>query len=54
MVVGGDEPHFPPGSGSDGGHWNNTEGRGFDTSRCYMGGRRLRVLRSMLPEGMGS
>lgn len=34
-------------------HWNNTEGQGFDTSRCYMGRRRFRRLRSMLPEGMG-
>ena len=34
-------------------HWNNTEGQGFDTSRCYMGRRRFQQLRSMLPEGMG-
>lgn len=34
-------------------HWNNTEGQGFDTSRCYMGRRRLRILRSMLPDGLG-
>lgn len=34
-------------------HWNNAEGQGFDTSRCYMGRRRLRALRSMLPEGLG-
>ena len=34
-------------------HWNNTEGQGFDTSRCYMGRRRFRRLRAMLPEGMG-
>lgn len=34
-------------------HWNNTEGRGFDTSRCYMGRRRFDTLRSMLPAGVG-
>jgi len=34
-------------------HWNNTEGQGFDTTRCYMGRRRLRKLRSMLPDGLG-
>ena len=34
-------------------HWNNTEGQGFDTSRCYMGRRRFQQLRAMLPEGMG-
>ena len=34
-------------------HWNNTEGQGFDTSRCYMGRRRFQQLRTMLPEGMG-
>ena len=34
-------------------HWNNTEGQGFDTSRCYMGRRRFRRLRAMLPERMG-
>lgn len=34
-------------------HWNNTEGQGFDTSRCYMGRRRFRILRSMLPPGVG-
>ncbi|MDE0132728.1 MAG: hypothetical protein OXQ32_10770 [bacterium] len=34
-------------------HWNNTEGQGFDTSRCYMGRRRFQRLRAMLPEGMG-
>ena len=34
-------------------HWNNTEGQGFDTSRCYMGRRRFEILRGRLPEGMG-
>ncbi len=34
-------------------HWNNTEGQGFDTSRCYMGRRRFGLLRSMLPSGVG-
>lgn len=34
-------------------HWNNTEGQGFDTSRCYMGRRRFKLLRSMLPPGVG-
>ena len=34
-------------------HWNNTEGQGFDTSRCYMGRRRFELLRAQLPDGMG-
>lgn len=34
-------------------HWNNTEGKGFDTTRCYMGRRRFGVLRSMLPARSG-
>ena len=34
-------------------HWNNTEGQGFDTSRCYMGRRRFEILRGLLPEGTG-
>lgn len=34
-------------------HWNNTEGQGFDTSRCYMGRRRFEILRAQLPDGMG-
>ncbi|MCQ3803211.1 MAG: hypothetical protein OXC98_01430 [bacterium] len=34
-------------------HWNNTEGQGFDTSRCYMGRRRFDLLKAMLPAGMG-
>ncbi len=34
-------------------HWNNTEGQGFDTSRCYMGRRRFQILRGQLPEGVG-
>ena len=34
-------------------HWNNTEGQGFDTSRCYMGRRRFDQLKAMLPAGTG-
>lgn len=34
-------------------HWNNKEGQGFDTSRCYMGRRRFQQLRAMLPDRMG-
>ena len=34
-------------------HWNNNEGQGFDTSRCYMGRRRFQRLRAMLPDRMG-
>ena len=34
-------------------HWNNTEGQGFDTSRCYMGRRRFELLKAMLPAGLG-
>ena len=34
-------------------HWDNTEGQGFATARCYMGRRGFGVLRSMLPEGVG-
>ncbi|MDE0374839.1 MAG: hypothetical protein OXK16_02605 [bacterium] len=34
-------------------HWNNTEGQGFDTSRCYMGRRRFEILRAQLPDGTG-
>ena len=34
-------------------HWNNTEGQGFDTSRCYMGRRRFELLQAMLPAGLG-
>lgn len=34
-------------------HWNNTEGQGFDTSRCYMGRRRFQRLRAMLPDRVG-
>ena len=33
--------------------WNNTEGQGFDTSRCYMGRRRFELLKAMLPAGLG-
>ena len=34
-------------------HWNNQEGQGFDTTRCYMGSRRFGLLRAMLPERTG-
>ena len=34
-------------------HWNNTEGRGFDTGRCYVGRRRFALLRSMLSPATG-
>ena len=34
-------------------HYNNAEGRDYDTSRCYIGERRLRLLEEMLPTGVG-
>ena len=34
-------------------HYNNAEGRDYDTSRCYIGERRLRLLEEMLPPGVG-
>jgi len=34
-------------------HYNNAEGRDYDTSRCYIGERRLRLLEEMLPAGIG-
>ena len=34
-------------------HYNNAEGRDYDTSRCYLGERRLRLLEEMLPPGVG-
>lgn len=34
-------------------HYNNAEGANYDTSRCYLGERRLRVLEEQLPEGLG-
>jgi hypothetical protein len=34
-------------------HYNNAEGRDYDTSRCYIGERRLRLLEETLPEGVG-
>lgn len=34
-------------------HYNNAEGRDYDTSRCYIGERRLRLLEDELPEGVG-
>ncbi len=32
-------------------HWNNAEGGTHDTSRCYVGDRRLRMLMDELPAG---
>lgn len=34
-------------------HWNNAEGKGFDTTRCYMGRRRFGLLRALLPAKTG-
>lgn len=34
-------------------HYNNAEGRDYDTSRCYIGERRLRLLEKMLPPDVG-
>lgn len=34
-------------------HYNNAEGRDYDTSRCYIGERRLRLLEEDLPPGVG-
>ena len=34
-------------------HYNNAEGGTYDTSRCYLGERRLRLLEAQLPEGVG-
>jgi hypothetical protein len=34
-------------------HYNNAEGRDYDTSRCYLGERRLRLLEDRLPPGVG-
>lgn len=34
-------------------HYNNAEGRDYDTSRCYIGERRLRILEEELPRGVG-
>jgi len=34
-------------------HYNNAEGRDYDTSRCYIGERRLRILEEELPDGVG-
>jgi len=34
-------------------HYNNAEGRDYDTSRCYIGERRLRLLEETLPPGAG-
>jgi hypothetical protein len=32
-------------------HYNNAEGGTHDTSHCYMGERRLRILEEMMPDG---
>ncbi len=34
-------------------HYNNAEGRDYDTSRCYIGERRWRLLEEMLPADVG-
>jgi cyanophycinase-like exopeptidase len=34
-------------------HYNNAEGGTYDTSRCYLGERRLRLLEAELPDGVG-
>lgn len=34
-------------------HYNNAEGRDYDTSRCYIGERRLRLLEETLPPEVG-
>ncbi len=34
-------------------HYNNAEGRDYDTSRCYIGERRLRLLEELLPGDVG-
>jgi hypothetical protein len=34
-------------------HYNNAEGRDYDTSRCYIGERRLRLLEEDLPDDVG-
>ena len=34
-------------------HWDNAEGGTHDTSRCYIGERRLRLLEAALPAGVG-
>ena len=31
-------------------HWDNREGRDYDTSRCYLGERRLSLLETTLPD----
>ncbi len=33
-------------------HWDNAEGRDHDTSRCYLGERRLSLLEEQLPAGV--
>lgn len=33
-------------------HWNNAEGGNHDTSRCYIGERRLRILEQELDDGI--
>jgi hypothetical protein len=35
-------------------HYDNQEGGNYDTSRCYLGERRLSLLEEMLPEGVAT
>jgi peptidase E len=35
-------------------HYDNAEGQNYDTSRCYIGERRLAVLEGQLPEGVAT
>lgn len=57
----GEDPHwmngtgFLPSCGVDAvivPHWNNREGKDFDTTRCYLGLTRFASMRAMLPSGM--
>ncbi|MHB1088188.1 MAG: hypothetical protein ACYC19_05425 [Acidimicrobiales bacterium] len=35
-------------------HFDNNEGGNYDTSRCYLGERRLKVLEAQLPDGVAT
>ena len=35
-------------------HYDNAEGQNYDTSRCYLGERRLALLENQLPEGVAT
>lgn len=57
----GEDPHWVPGLDVAGGlglpmtvipHWNNAEGGNHDTSRCYVGERRLRSIQGQLDTGI--